>query len=67
MPYIITISLDGLFGPVEPYSSVLDYDDMRESALSDQAHRTGGQRGLEGVKTTLRKGVGVVPGMAGEQ
>lgn len=62
-----TISLERPFGPVEPYSYVLDHDDMRESALRDLGHIGQVAKQLKEIKKTLEKGVGVVRGMAGER
>jgi hypothetical protein len=65
--HTITISLEGPFGSVEPYSYVLDYDDMRESALRDPGHIGQVAKELKEIKKTFEKGVSVVQGMAGEQ
>lgn len=62
--HTITISLDGPFGPVEPYSYVLDYGDMKFSALRDPGHI--GQVTKE-IKKHFEKGVGVIQVIAGER
>lgn len=58
--HTITISLEGSFGPVDPYSYVLDYVDMKESALRDPGHIGQVAKELKEIKKTFEKGAGVV-------
>lgn len=65
--HTITISLEGPYGPVEPYSYVLDYDDVKKSALRDPGQIAQVAKEIKEIKKTFEKGVGVIRGLAGEQ
>jgi hypothetical protein len=51
--HTITISLEGPFGPIEPYSYVLDCGDMKESALRDPGHIGQVAKELREIKKTF--------------
>lgn len=59
----VTISFDGPFGPVEPYTFVLDYADMKAASLRDPGHIGQVAKELKEIKKHVEKGVQVVRAM----
>lgn len=63
----VRIEFDGPFGPVEPYTYVLDYADMRFSALRDPGHVGQVAKELNEIRKHVEKGVGVMRSLVPEE
>lgn len=64
--HTVTIAFDGPFGPVEPYSYVLDFGDIRDAALRNPGNIAQVTTELKEIKKNLQKGISAIQDLSAE-
>lgn len=64
--HTVTIAFDGPFGPIEPYSYVLDYADIHDAALRNPGNIAQVATELKEIKKNLQKGISALQDLSAE-